>query len=691
MWNGSFRYGGKVMNKRRLLAVIGLALLLNSCGRPAATPTPTKLAPEPTATREPEPTQEPTPAPTATVEPTPTEEPPREPAANFEEAPCPFALSQDVPIQCGFVVVPEDHNDPAGPKIRLSIAVLRDEVAGHQPDAVMLLSGGPGEKTVHNAAAVAELLGPVHPHRDLIIFDQRGVGLSEPALECPEFVQAAFDLLDEPDPDITIKALFDATLACRDRLASAGHNLSVYNTVQNAADVDAIRLALGYDKVNLWGGSYGSLLAQAVMRDHPEGIRSVAINSILPLEKSVFVDASTTTSNAIVKLLDACAADEACANAFPDLRDVLFEVVDRLNEEPAPITVTNPLDGQRYASVLTGDEVIGNLVTFLYFTEIIPVLPQAVHDLQDQDYTLMTQLSGTRLALFDALSRGMMYSVMCSQDLIGKTPEDLLNNLATLPRQLVGSVDPEFSIEHGIFGICENWPVTEADPWVKEPLISDIPTLVLTGEFDPVTPPEYGELVAGYLSNSYYFELPGIGHDILVASPCARDLIGAFIADPTQPPDASCVAEMPGIAFDVPGDTAEVTLEPYTNEELGIRALVPAGWDEVQAATFARGSPAVDMAVVQLAVVPLGADELPGLLAENYGLAEIPESTGEREANGFAWSLYEFEAQGVPRDVAVAAHDQASLVVIMRSAADERDALRASVFFPVVDALTVSD
>ncbi|MGA9350189.1 MAG: alpha/beta fold hydrolase, partial [Anaerolineae bacterium] len=297
------------MKKKLLLGIMALTLLLTSCGRPTASPTPTEVVPEATATVEPtrEPTPEPTatskptPKPTPTIEPTPTEEPSIEPVATFEEAPCPFDVPEDAPVVCGFVVVPEDHNDPAGPTIRLAVAVLKDQSENHQPDPVILLSGGPGEKTVHNAAALAQLLAPVHPNRDLIIFDQRGVGLSEPALECPEFVQAVFDLLDEPDPDIALQTIFDAVMACRDRLVSEGYNLTMYNTVQNAADVNAIRFALGYDQVNLWGGSYGSLLAQATMRDHPEGIRSVAIVSILPLEKSLFVEGSTTTTNAVVR------------------------------------------------------------------------------------------------------------------------------------------------------------------------------------------------------------------------------------------------------------------------------------------------------------------------------------------------------------------------------------------------------
>ena len=241
-------------------------------------------------------------------------------------------------------------------------------------------------------------------------------------------------------------------MTCRDRLVSEGYNLSAYNTVQNAADVNAIRFALGYDQVNLYGGSYGSLLAQATMRDHPQGIRSAAINSVLPLEKSLLVEGTTTRANAVLRLLNACAADEACNSAYPNLQDVLFEVIDRLNAEPIPITVTNPLDGQSYDAVLTGDAMLGNLVTFLYVTQIIPVLPQAIYDVHNEDYQLMTQLSSTRLALLDLISRGMTLCVFCTDDLIGRTPEDLLNIRAALPRQLVGGTDPEVTIEYGNFG-----------------------------------------------------------------------------------------------------------------------------------------------------------------------------------------------------------------------------------------------
>ena len=680
------------MKRTLLLGLMVLGVLLAACGQPTVPPTPTEvssIATESVApTLEPTATTEAAPEPTPTAEPTPTEAPAAEPAATFEEGACPFDVPAGAPVQCGFVVVPEDHGDPAGPTLRLAVVVIEDESDGHQPDPVILLSGGPGEKTVASARELAPVLTPIHPNRDLILFDQRGVGLSEPALECPEYLEALFDLLDEADPNADRRATFEALMACRDRLVSEGHNLSAYNTTQNAADVDAIRVALGYDQINLYGGSYGSLLAQAVMRDHPQGIRSTVINSVLPLETSFLVEASTTTAQAVLDLLDACAADEACNSAYPDLQDTLFEIIDQLNAEPVPITVTNPLDGQSYEAVLTGDAVLGNLVTFLYITRIIPVLPQAIHDVHNGDYELMTQLSSTRLALLDASSRGMMVSVLCSDDLVGRTAEDLLEVRAALPSQLIGSGDPEVVVEYGIFGICENWPVEQADPSFKEPLVSDIPTLVLEGEFDPVTPPEYGQLVASYLSDSYYFELPGIGHDILVASECARSIAGHFIGDPSGAPAAACVAGMTGVAFDLPGEAEAVVLEPVTFEDSGFSSLLPAGWnDEALPRNYRRDVTALDPTTLVQDAVPMSADELRALLAQQLGFDPELESVGSVESESLVWALYEFEIQSYQADLALAEDGERAYFVLLISPPDEHDELYEQVFLPVVEAL----
>jgi pimeloyl-ACP methyl ester carboxylesterase len=613
----------------------------------------------------------------------------------FEPADCPFDVPGDAEIECGFVVVPEDHSDPDGPTIRLAVGVLKDQSDAHLPDPVILLCGGPGEKCLANGPLLAQVLAPFHANRDFIVFDQRGVGLSEPALECPEFLQALFDTLDEPDPNAGLQTRFGAFMACRDRMVSEGHNLAAFTNVQNAADVEAIRIALGYAQINLFGGSYGSLLAQHVMRDYPEGIRSVVIGSVLPLEKSFFVDVPMTATNGIMKLLDACAADEACNDAYPDLRDKLFEVIDGLNAEPVPITVTNPLDGQPLDALLTGDRVVSNLTIFLYVTDILPVLPQAVYDVYNDDYELMTQLSSISLSMYDLTSRGMMLSVMCTDDLIGRTPEDLLNVLESVPKPLQGQADPEATIEYGIFGLCENWPIEDADPSVKEPLVSDIPTLALGGEFDPVTPPEYAELVAGYLSDSYFVEFPGVAHGLgfLSSSDCARNIVTAFIDNPTTAPDASCIDEMPGVAFDLPvEDTGEITLVPFTVEEWGVSSVAPEGWTEAAPGVYLRGETAIDQAALILDVAPdeSNPDAIIANITEGLGI-ETPAKAGEREANGLAWSLYEFSVQGVSFAAAIGPVGDLAYVVALQASAEDFDALYATVYLPAIDAFTIEE
>ncbi len=605
----------------------------------------------------------------------------------FEESPCPFTVPKNAAVKCGFVVVPEDHAHPDSPTIRLAVAVVSDHSDEHQPDPVILLSGGPGEKVVANAPAIAQILASVYQHRDLIIFDQRGVGLSEPALECPEWEKVNFELLDEADPDAALRISFEAIMACRDRLVSEGRNLSAYNTAQNAADVNAIRIALGYDRVNLYGGSYGSLVAQATMRDYPEIIRSVVMNSVVPLERSIFVDTSTTVPNTFLQLVDACAEDDVCNSAYPDLQDVLFEVIDRLNAEPIPITVTNPLDGQSYAALLTGDAVRGNLSVALYTTQLLPAVPQAIYDVYNGDYLLMTQLSSARLALFGALSRGMTFSVVCTEDLIGRSPEELLEKRAAFPEQLVGDVDPEAIIEYGIFGICEHWPVEEAGSWIKEALISDIPTLLMMGELDHVAPPQFGRQVAENLSNSTFFEFPGVGHNVIVASECARSIAGDFVGDPTRVLDGSCIAEMQGVAFDVPGEAEELVLEPFTDAERGFSGLIPVGWQELQPANLARGSSALDQAYFVLEAQPGTAAELFANLAGQLGLDPELEPIAHAKAGNFAWDFYTFERRGNPVDLALTEDDQKAYFVFLMSPPDEHDTLYKQLFQPAVKAM----
>jgi hypothetical protein len=235
--------------------------------------------------------------------------------------------------------------------------------------------------------------------------------------------------------------------------------------------------------------------------------------------------------------------------------------------------------------------------------------------------------------------------------------------------------------------VCPDWGAGRAAARENEPVRSEVPTLIMTGEYDPIVPPGWGSSAAGTLTNSTFFEYPGMGHGVSFGD-CPRSMMLAFFDDPGAAPDDACMVEMEVAPFVVPVQAGDIQLEPFASEELGISGVVPAGWSQVQPGIFARGSSAVDMAVLQLAVEPTaGPDELLVAIAQGYGLDGTPESTGERQANDLTWSLYAFTVQGVPRDLALAGSEAGSFLVVLRSSADERDVLYESVLLPVVDGL----
>ena len=673
------------MNTRiaRLMVVVCALSMLAACARP-----------QPVASPMPEAPASATPLPAATRPTEPTATAPATAATNpiqFVAGDCPFQLSEGQTagkdVLCGYVTVPEDHANPGGPVIQLAVVVFKSQNANPPADPVILLSGGPGEKTVHSAPGVAAQMKTLYGDRDFIVFDQRGVGLSKPSLECAEYTQAYIDMLAEPNADVGSKVMFEAAMQCRDRLVKEGYNLSAFNTTQNAADVEAIRVALGYDTLNLMGASYGSLLAQEVMRAFPTSIRSVAMNSVMPRNKSILVDSALATAEAGERLLDACATDTACNTAYPNLRDTLFKTVDKLNANPVYITVTSALDGKPYRAALTGDALFGNLTMYLYLTPLIPALPRVITDVSNGDYTLMAQLQGVTFLLVDAISRGMGYSVLCAEDLIGQNVEDYLNRLTALPPQLAGQTSPDELRQSGIFAVCSNWPVKQADASIKQPIASDIPALIVTGQFDPVTPPEFGRQVADGLANSYFFELPGVGHDVIVSSECARQIISRFFDAPDRAPEAACAAETKTLSFDLPVTDKTIMLKPAkVGDPAFAETLVPDGWNELSPGVFTRSKTGADQVALVVAFsAKTGLDAFLSGFATSLGL-DAPDKAEERQAGDLTWSLYTMDVQGVSVALALVESGDGVLAVVLQSPADEFDGLYEQVFVPVLDA-----
>ncbi len=435
-------------------------------------------------------------------------------------------------VECGYLFVPEDRSSADSPTIQLAYLVLH-AVDEAKPDPIIYLSGGPGGN------AVAELDGWLEirylQDRDLILLDQRGTGYSIPTLNCPE---------SEAGEE-------DATQACHDRLVSEGVNLQAYNSAENAADVADLRVALGYDEWNLYGISYGTRLALTVMRDHPEGVRSVVIDSVYPPEVSSWEEYGANTADVFSRLFAACADDPDCGDAYPDLEQTFYATVDELNAQPAEYVGVDAETGEEVDQTLSGNDLIDRVFQLLYSSESIPFLPWVMTEVAAGNYTALNDLESgaTQQEGFRALrqdedvsdSEGMNLSVECQEEVAFLNEDTALANVPAEPAPLA---ENSIGAIQGTFSDCQIWDVAAGDTIEAEPVTSDIPTLVAAGEFDPITPAKWAQSAASHLPNSYFFLFPGGGHGVIDMNQCSQDIMQAFLDDPTQEPDSSCIAEM---------------------------------------------------------------------------------------------------------------------------------------------------
>lgn len=662
----------KAVILRILILFVLLALILSvGCQQqPAPEPTPTL----PPAPQGPAPTPEPEPIP----EPTP-------PLPKFESAECQFEIPPGQTVECGYLTVPKDHSQPDGPTIRLHVAIFRSHSDNPAPDPVVYLAGGPGENALEAMPLVFnKRFAPFLANRDVIIFDQRGTGYSEPALDCPELIDLAYETLDQDlSPEKSLALSTEAIRSCHDCLVSEGVNLAAYNSAESAADLNDLRLALGYEEWNLLGISYGTRLALTTMRDYPEGIRSVILDSTYPLQISLYAEMPANVDRALNVFFSGCAASPAGSEAYPELETIFYQLVEQLNATPITFPVTQPLTGETYDMLMNGDGLIGFLFTSLYSTELIPLLPKIIFDTHNGNYDTLALVMGSFLTNIEFVSMGMQYSVQCGEEVHFSTPGEFATAAEAYP-EIRNLFDSSPNLGEPIFTICETWGAKEADPIENEPVSSDIPTLVLAGEYDPITPPAWGEMVAESLSNSFYLEFSGVGHGVSISGgECPLSIALAFLDDPTTEPDRSCVAQMSRPAFIV----LDITLVPFTNEILGISGVVPEGWYELTPSTYARSALGL-VAIAQQAAPDMGADDLLQLLTTKLGLGEVPESVGSREAKGLNWSLYEVEVQGIAIDMAIAESDGTSYFILLQTTAGERDFYYTEVYLPAIDALT---
>lgn len=427
--------------------------------------------------------------------------------------------SRQIDITCYRISVPADHSEPDSDTMELFVVVL-DNPGGEEIGPVAYLIGGPGG-AAHTGVDWMRRL----PF-DVVLVDQRGTGLSEPFLGCPELDEVHPLLLGVTAAEANVLHS-EALAACGARLAGEGVDVSWFDTESNARDFEIVRTALGYDHWNLWGGSYGSRLGLEILRLNPESVRAAVLDAVSAPQADPAAEWPDHFRHAVDLLAESCAASTDCNNAYGDISVVLDKLVEELDAQPVDVDIhgtTVRMDGFALAATVRDA---------LTETETIPNLPFLLTAAADGDLVPLAEIRASHWGAHDpTLSDGMNWSVHC-RDHYSVTDQDAM--AAALADEMGGVVEVFDSTRY--IETCAAWGAGTAPSSTREPVESDVPTLLMAGMFDPLTPPAWAQLAARGLTNSTYIEFARRGHDL---GRCGQTAAENFLRDPTRPPDVPC-------------------------------------------------------------------------------------------------------------------------------------------------------
>ncbi len=425
------------------------------------------------------------------------------------------------PARCGFLEVPENPDDPDGRQIRLHVAVGDANSQTPAADPVFFFAGGPGQAATETWVMIRSTLRKVRKDRDIIMIDQRGTGQSN-QLQCAS--EELMDLEASVDLDVIRKEAGRC-------LAELDGDPRFYTTTIAMQDIDRVRRAMGYDKINLVGVSYGTRAAQVYLREFPESVRSVVLDSVVPMQLALGQEHAIMLDAAVDMVLDDCAADPACRELFPNQAGALNALMSELRQNPRTITITNPKTGAPEPMLLNA-EILAVAIRFLSYTsESQALLPLLIDEAVEtgQLERLASQALLVMSGLTEALSRGMELSVMCSEDF------PFMNLGADNSDTLLGNV-----MLQAIEAQCSVWPRGVVPEGFHDPVVSDVPVLLVSGERDPVTPPMYAAQAAETFSNNLNLVATGQAHSVM-SHRCVQDVVAEFIvAGDVTTPDTSC-------------------------------------------------------------------------------------------------------------------------------------------------------
>ncbi|WP_119719319.1 alpha/beta fold hydrolase [Cognatilysobacter tabacisoli] len=443
---------------------------------------------------------------------------------------------------CGRLLVRESRAPGNTVSLSLPYVVLPATGTKRLDDPVLYLHGGPGLATLENAPRYAQStsIKALREHRDYVMFDQRGTGLSTPAV-CPDFTAELARIEREaPRSSVGTQRKVAAAEACRAELQGQGRDPAAYTSSAIADDVEALRRALGYRQWTVLATSYGSFPAFELARRHPASVRSIVLNSPFPPNSPNRAEQLSTTLEGLAALQRRCNDDAACAAAHPDLRKDAAAVIARVNAAPLK-TKDGQIDGYTFT---------GTVWNLLVRGKTAPLLPEYLKRAAAGDEALVRKVGEPFAGAqsFGTLSFAQQWLVSCHDIYPRPSAAAVRKALADNP-DFAPDMDPAETDT-----VCAALQPTFAPAAFYENANLAVPTLVYAGEYDPATPTSDADATMRLLSKGMLVRVAGASHAPMGTDDCTLGIARRFLADPAGAPDLACLAERPKPAF--PGPAA---------------------------------------------------------------------------------------------------------------------------------------
>ncbi|MDH5323280.1 MAG: alpha/beta hydrolase, partial [Gammaproteobacteria bacterium] len=436
------------------------------------------------------------------------------PVSSLELEDCRISAGSGAPgiaARCGTLVRPLDPDNPDMASIALKVAVVAALSLEPASDPFVPIAGGPGQSTIHFYAGWSAAFERVRLQRDVVLLDQRGTGESAPLL-----CDVGQDLVEGK---YSAAQTTELTKQC---LALLPHDPRYFTTSVATRDLEALRLALGYDALNVYGISYGSRVAQHYARRFPDTTRTVILDGVVPPQLPLGPDIATESQRAIDSVFTRCAETPACNERFPELRDDFALLLGALAEKPVTISLQHPVTARRELVEFSSDHFAAAIRLLLYNPGMVALLPLLISDAADGNFApLAAQFHMVAESLTDSLSIGMHNAVLCTEDAPfidwSSVDQGAINASYMGPMQL-----------EAIRVICAVWPRGLLDADLREPLATDKPVLLLSGDADPITPPYFAALAAVAMQQQWQVTGEQQGHG-LAGVGCMPRIIAEFV------------------------------------------------------------------------------------------------------------------------------------------------------------------